>query len=43
MFIDDEILAERHRRESPFPVVLIVVTTLVACLATVAGALSSVA
>ncbi len=43
MFIDDEILAERHRRGSPFPVVIIALTTIAACLATVAGALTSIA
>lgn len=43
MFIDDQILAERQRRGSPFPVVMIAVTTIAACLLTVLGTLSSIA
>lgn len=43
MFIDDEILAERHRRGSPFPVLLIAFTTVAACLVTVVGTLTSMA
>nr|WP_316655171.1 hypothetical protein [uncultured Gellertiella sp.] len=38
MFIDDEILAEKHRRTDPYPALIIAMTTLIACLMTVASA-----
>lgn len=43
MFIDDEILAERQRRGSPVPVLMIALTTIAACLLTVVGTLNSIA
>lgn len=43
MFIDDEILAERNRRGNPLPVLMIALTTIAACVVTVAGAISSIA
>lgn len=43
MFIDDEKLAERSRRADPYPALIIVITTLAACLLTAASALSQIA
>lgn len=40
MFIDDEILAEKQRRGNPYPAFLIAVTTLAACVVTLASALT---
>ena len=35
--IDDEILAEKHRRSNPFPPLMIALTALVACVITAGG------
>ncbi len=43
MFIDDEIQAARQRRANPLPALMIVVTTIVAGILTVASALSTIA
>lgn len=43
MFIDDEMLAARQRRSNPIPALMIVLTTLVAGIVTLASALSTIA
>lgn len=40
MFIDDEILAEKHRQSNPYPALLIAATTLAAFVVTLASTLT---
>lgn len=43
MFTDDEMLAARQRRSNPVPALMIVVTTILAGIVTLASALSTIA